>query len=284
MSLIAHPARSYSSASRRCQALRSDVKAVVLFRMNLKELLCHWFSVVMHLVVSRSPAAGASQLETNISYEVLSKLAAAPPSQKFASCTLDCSDAFESSSGLLEMILPLLSPGAKFTLRVPAASAADADTALLFAGFVNARACQAAPGETCEIEAHKPNYETGAAALLSSSKSAGQSSARAAAAWKLSADDDIIDEDSLLASPDVSSSAILKISNDDCDLIAGVRKACANCSCGRADAESASKPAPVAVDNSACGSCYLGDAFRCAGCPSRGLPPFKPGEKVTISL
>jgi len=46
------------------------------------------------------------------------------------------------------------------------------------------------------------------------------------------------------------------------------------------DKENIEKMISTGKVKSECGSCYLGDAFRCATCPYRGLPSFQPGDKI----
>ena len=93
-------------------------------------------------------------------------------------------------------------------------------------------------------------------------------------------DDNLIDEDTLLHSYNLLMSGLTtsttpgRIDQKDCKTS---RNACKNCVCGRSDG-SGSKS-----NISMCGNCHLGDGFRCDTCPSKGLPPFNPGDKVIIN-
>ncbi|KAG5368726.1 Fe-S cluster assembly protein [Yarrowia sp. C11] len=115
-------------------------------------------------------------------------------------------------------------------------------------------------------------------------------------------DDDLMDEDDLMAD-DTDLSMPIQIPAK-CDPGPGKkrRKACKDCTCGLKELEEQAKDAQIAAQNTVtlsaedtteidftvqgktggCGSCALGDAFRCDGCPYLGLPPFKPGEAVSI--
>ena len=75
----------------------------------------------------------------------------------------------------------------------------------------------------------------------------------------------------------------------DCSQAKPVRKACKDCTCGRAEADAQGVRLQLTqemLDNpqSACGSCGMGDAFRCAGCPYRGLPSFEMGKKIELPM
>ena len=92
-------------------------------------------------------------------------------------------------------------------------------------------------------------------------------------------DDNLVDEDDLLNSYNIlmSGLAIPTLDKKDCKTS---RNACKNCSCGRAEESLDSESLDSESKASMCGNCYLGDGFRCDSCPSKGLPPFNPGEKL----
>jgi anamorsin len=83
------------------------------------------------------------------------------------------------------------------------------------------------------------------------------------------ATEELISDEELIFEEDMQRPALLSA------VVSKKKRACANCTCGRA--ENISQPKKL---ESACGNCYLGDAFRCSGCPYTGMPPFKPNEEV----
>ncbi|RWS27329.1 anamorsin-like protein, partial [Leptotrombidium deliense] len=138
------------------------------------------------------------------------------------------------------------------------------------------------------VEAIKPSFEIGSSVKLSFNKNG--PSTESLKKWQLAVDEynegkenDLIDDNELLDEAD-----LIKPDPESLRVCGttGKRKACANCTCGLAEelnnAEISSLRQNTQQAKSSCGSCYLGDAFRCADCPYIGLPAFKPGEKVII--
>ncbi|XP_015579215.1 LOW QUALITY PROTEIN: anamorsin homolog [Ricinus communis] len=190
---------------------------------------------------------------------------------------------------LFEEISRVLKPGGTVliykTLQSVAEGTSEAVLALerklLLAGFLEAQGLQLNSLELSGLDhsfgmkAKKPSWKIGSSfALKKSTKGS----------VKVNLDDDLIDEDSLLTEEDMKKPPIAP--GGDCE-VGSTRKACKNCTCGRAEAEEKVKLGPTMEQlnnpQSACGSCGLGDAFRCSTCPYKGLPPFKLGEKVSLS-
>merc|ERR1712146_319808 len=150
-------------------------------------------------------------------------------------------------------------------------------------------------------------HQSNTVKLNFSKKSTAPSTNQGKPSWKIDLndedDDDMIDDDDLINDNDdilknkVSKDVMGKSENSSgC---APTRKACANCSCGRREMEIEEEKArtegrKVIIDTSdeineaptsSCGSCYKGDAFRCASCPFLGKPAFEPGqEKVVLNM
>lgn len=174
---------------------------------------------------------------------------------------------------LLSVFLKVLKPNGILVIK----NASNADnllSQLKISGFVGV----VKNGE--EVTSSKPNFEIGSSAKLSFAGKKVETSS----VWKIDndLDDDVIDPDTLLDDDDLKKPEpeSLRVCGTT-----GKRKACKDCSCGLAE-ELGNEAKPKILENapkSSCGSCYLGDAFRCASCPYLGMPAFKPGEKIQLA-
>jgi len=208
------------------------------------------------------------------------------------------------SSGTLVLHEPILKEN-EDTQKFPFRTEKQLFLALTMAGFVDIEAKTLKIDETkftqdqeqlrnklslAEVSCVKPDFEIGTSSAIKatfSKKSKVEEKKNVEKVWTLSEDnieaEELEDEDALLDESDLMIPSSTK--RDDCEVEKdGKKKACKNCTCGRKE-ELENNPEPIPQEvKSSCGNCYLGDAFRCSSCPYLGMPAFKPGEKVELSL
>jgi hypothetical protein len=184
------------------------------------------------------------------------------------------------SDQLLAGISRVLTPGGTILLYMISQPAqgqmanSSLERKLLLAGFSH---IQSSGSQSLEIVAKKPSWKIGSSFSI-------KKTSQALPKVQIDDDVDLIDEDSLLSEEDLKKP---QLPTGDCE-VGSTRKACKNCTCGRAEEEEKVQKLGLTMDQlnnpqSACGNCGLGDAFRCGTCPYKGLPPFKLGEKVALS-
>lgn len=197
---------------------------------------------------------------------------------------------------ILPALLSALKPGK--SVHIPAGAKADFKSDAIIAGFaVNA-------GADGMILTRPEQSQTSVPLRLKRKPRDPEKAARLRAALATPATSKI-DEHSLLQEEDYIRPVIQQPA--ECQPTPGKRrKACKTCTCGLKELEEEEIRAQNAVQQkvslpgselaeidftamgsknpvSSCGSCYLGDAFRCSGCPYLGMPAFKPGEKVQLT-
>ena len=163
---------------------------------------------------------------------------------------------------------------------------ADSISLLKLAGFINISR------QGRFLLAKKPSYDLGMSVPLGNRKM-GNEMKGSDKIWQDSVhrrdmQHDLIDGETLLEPSDYAKPTFPTGTDCKPEVTNPTRKACKNCTCGRAEREASVNTSMITSNLpdqlSSCGNCSLGDAFRCGGCPYRGLPPFKPGEKVVLSM